>query len=73
MELLTTLLLVTILCWLLYVSSRRHKRFPDGLTRIPFIGQGFKGSKPSVALWKSHRLVGHYIGNRPAVTIQDRA
>ena len=71
MEILTSVLLVFIVVFLLYVNSRRPKNFPDGLARIPFIGQAFKGSKPSLYLWKTHKIMGHYIGNCPAVTIQD--
>ena len=71
MELLTSVLLVFIVVFLLYVNSRRPKNFPDGLARIPFIGQAFKGSKPSLHLWKTHKMMGHFIGDRPAVTIQD--
>jgi len=39
--------------------------------RIPIVGQGIKGSKPSLHLWKTHKLMGHFIGNFPAVTVQD--
>ena len=71
MEFLTTLLLAFICFFLLYVNSRRPKNFPEGLARIPFVGQTFKGSKPSLHLWKTHKLMGHFIGSLPAVTIQD--
>lgn len=71
MELLTTLLLSFICCFLLYISTKRPKNFPEGLPRWPIVGQGWKGSKPSFHMWKSSKLMGHFIGNRPAVTIQD--
>ena len=68
---LTTFLLIFIVGFLLYVSSRRPKNFPDGIRRIPIVGQGFRGTKPPLHLWRTHKLMGHFIGNRPAVTIQD--
>ena len=71
MELVTAALVVLLVSCLLYASSRRPPSFPPGLARLPLIGQGFKGSKPVQHLWRSHRLMGHFIGNTPAVTIQD--
>ena len=83
---LTTFLLIFIVGFLLYVSSKRPKNFPDGIRRIPIIGQvimmmmmmmmiiigqGFRGTKPPLHLWRTHKLMGHFIGNRPAVTIQN--
>ena len=35
------------------------------------VGQGWKGTKPSLHLWRTHKLMGHFVGNRPAVTVQD--
>ena len=67
----TTVLLIFIFVFILFISSRRPKNFPDGITRIPIVGQAFKGSKPPVGFWKSHKLLGHFIGNRPAVTVQN--
>ena len=71
MEIITTTLLVLVLSYLLFISSRRPKGFPAGLQRIPLIGQTFKGSKPYLGLWKAHKIMGHFIGISPAVTIQD--
>ena len=65
------MLLILIFVFILFVSSRRPKNFPDGIARIPIIGIAFKGSKPGFELWKSHKLVGYFIGNRPAVTVQN--
>ena len=50
---------------------RRPKRFPAGLARLPVVGQGWKGTKPSLHLWRTHKLMGHFVGNGPAVTVQD--
>ena len=71
MEILSTALLVIIFSYLLYISTRRPKNFPPGLRRIPIIGQTFKGSRPVLWLWRRHKIMGHFIGNTPAVTIQD--
>ena len=71
MELLTTTLLILILSYLLFISSRRPEGFPPGLRRIPLVGQMFRGSKPYLGLWKAHKIMGHFIGSAPAVTIQD--
>ena len=71
MELVTILLLLFIFCCFLYVSTRRPNKFPDGLARLPIFGQTFKGSKPPMHLWKKHKIMGHFIGNHPVVTIQD--
>ena len=68
---LTTFLLIFIVGFLFYVSSKRPKNFPEGIRRIPIIGQGFRGTKPPLHLWRTHKLMGHFIGNRPAVTIQN--
>ena len=68
---LTTFLLIFIVGFLLYVSSKRPKNFPEGIRRIPIIGQGFRGTKPPLHLWRTHKLMGHFIGHRPAVTIQN--
>ena len=68
---LTTSLLLLLLSYLLFISSRRPPRFPPGLQRIPLIGQMFRGSKPYLGLWKAHKIMGHFIGSHPAVTIQD--
>ena len=67
----TTLLLIFIFVFFLFISSRRPKNFPDGIARIPIVGQYFRGSKPPEGFWKTHRLLGHFIGNRPAVTVQN--
>jgi len=71
MEFLTSFLLFFIAAFLFYISTRRPKNFPEGLARIPIIGQGWKGTKPSLHLWRTHKLMGHFIGNTPAVTVQD--
>ena len=68
---LTTFLLIFIVGFLLYVSSKRPNNFPEGIRRIPIIGQGFRGTKPPLHLWRTHKLMGHFIGHRPAVTIQN--
>ena len=71
MEIISTALLLVIFSYLLYISTRRPKNFPPGLRRIPIIGQTFKGSRPVMWLWRKYKIVGHFIGNTPAVTIQD--
>ena len=71
MEILSTALLLIIFSYLLYISTRRPPNFPPGLRRIPIIGQTFKGSRPVLWLWRKHKIMGHFIGNTPAVTIQD--
>ena len=71
MEIISTALLLIIFSYLLYISTRRPKNFPPGLRRIPIIGQTFKGSRPVMWLWRKYKIVGHFIGNTPAVTIQD--
>lgn len=71
MEIVSTALLLIVFCYLLRVSTRRPKNFPPGLRRIPLIGQTFKGSKPVMELWHKFPILGHFIGNTPAVTIQD--
>lgn len=71
MEVTATAWLLVVFCYLLYISTRRPKRFPPGLMRIPLIGQTFKGSKPIMEFWQKYRIMGHFIGNSPAVTIQD--
>ena len=71
MEILSTALLLIIFSYLLYISTRKPPNFPPGLRRIPIIGQTFKGSRPVLWLWRKHKIMGHFIGNTPAVTIQD--
>ena len=71
MEIISTALLLILFSYLLYISTRRPKNFPPGLRRLPIIGQTFKGSRPLMSLWRKHKIIGHFIGNTPAVTIQD--
>ena len=71
MEIIATALLLVVFGYLLHISTRRPKNFPPGLRRIPIIGQTFKGSKPIMEFWRKHRIMGHFIGQTPAVTIQD--
>jgi len=71
MELITTFVLVILFLLLLYYSTRRPPNFPPGIRRIPIIGQYVKGSKPSMDLWKSHTVVGSYIGNHPTISIHN--
>ena len=68
---LTTTLLVVIFSYLLFISIRRPHGFPPGLQRIPLIGQMLRGSKPYMGLWKTQKVMGHFMGTNPAVTIQD--
>jgi len=62
------LLLATIL---LYISTRRPPNFPPGLARLPIIGQTVKGSKPMMEYWKTHKVLGMFIGSWPTVQLQD--
>ena len=71
MEIISTALLLILFSYLLYISTRRPKNFPPGLRRIPIIGQTMKGSRPLMSLWRKYKIIGHFIGNTPAVTIQD--
>ena len=71
MEIISTSLLLILFSYLLYISTRRPKNFPPGLRRIPIIGQTLKGSRPLMSLWRRYKIIGHFIGNTPAVTIQD--
>ena len=71
MEIISTASLLIVFSYLLYISTRRPKNFPPGLRRIPIIGQTFKGSRPVMWLWRKYKIIGHFIGNTPAVTIQD--
>ena len=49
MEFLTSFLLFFIAAFLFYISTRRPKNFPEGLARIPIIGQGKKFINPNSA------------------------
>jgi len=69
--------LVCLFFILLFLSSRRHKGLPPGWARIPVVGMPpskapwlFKAKKMMEG-WKKYKVIGHYMGNYPAVTIQD--
>lgn len=64
-------ILVVVFVLLLYVSSRKPNKFPPGPARLPIIGHMVKGSLPDPKLSKFGNLVGMYLGNFPAVQIQD--
>ena len=71
MEWVTISLIILVLSFLLYYSTRRPHNFPPGRRRIPIIGQAVTGAKPKMDLWNSHNIIGFFIGNNPAVRIQD--
>ena len=68
----TTWALACLALALLHLSTRRPPNFPPGMARLPVVGMLFRGSKPRKEYWH-YRLLGHFLGNWPAVTIQDFA
>merc|ERR1719397_1762811 len=63
--------LVLLVAIFFYVSTRRPRNFPPGLQRIPIIGQTIKGAKPRMEYWKTHKVLGMFIGSVPTVQLQD--
>ena len=66
----TTWALLCLALALLHLSTRRPPNFPPGMARLPVVGMLFRGSKPRKEYWH-HRVLGHFLGNWPTVTIQD--
>ena len=57
---------------LLHLSTWRPPNFPPGLARLPVVGMVFRGLAPRKEFWH-YRVLGHFVGNWPTVTIQDFA
>ena len=76
-----TLILVSLLAFLLYLSTRKPKNFPPGPPRLPMVGSlpFMAGSGPSPSLLhgiieqvKKHGpIFGFYFGKTPNVVIAD--